>query len=259
MIAQATGGIMSTTGLPDSLPLRVGASLGDTGSGMKLAMGILAAYCQLLKDGVGQRVEISMQESIISDMRTVFSGRKVAGDPLRRAGNNLGGLAPSDTYPCKPFGPNDYVYIVAITAQQIENIFIAVGHPEAAGDPRLATSAERLANNDWMHSLIAPWIAQRTKWEAMHELQQFGVPCGAVYDSGDIFRDEHLHAREMIHVLNHPDWGDVEFLSSPLHLSAGDVPIRLAPDLGQDTEAVLADTLGFSAERVGQLRESGVL
>lgn len=258
MIAQATGGIMSTTGLPDTLPMRVGASVGDTGTGMKLAMGVLAAYCQLLKAGVGQHVEVSMQESIASDMRVVFSGRKVAGDPLRRGGNNLVSLAPSDTYACKPFGPNDYVYLVVITAQMIENVFLAIGHPEVLDDPRLATAQSRMAANEWMHELIAPWMAARTKWEAMHELQQFGVPCGAVYDSGDIFRDGHLRAREMVQVLGHPEWGDVEFLASPLRLSASDVPVRLAPDLGQDTAEVLGE-LGVDAEKVAALRAAGVI
>ncbi len=259
MIAQATGGIMSTTGLPTSLPMRVGASLGDTGAGMKLAMGVLAAYCQLLKTGTGQKVEVAMQESVASDMRVVYSGRKIAGDPLRRGGNNLTGLAPTDTYACKPFGSNDYVYLVVITAQMIENLFIAIGHPEAVDDPRLKTTASRIEANDWMHSLISPWMAERTKWEAMHELQSFGVPCGAVYDSGDIFKDEHLRARGFIQEMEHPIWGTLQFLDSPLRLSESPTELRLAPDLGQDNEAVLCGELGIPRERLQSLRSDRII
>jgi formyl-CoA transferase len=259
MIAQAAGGSMSITGTPDTPPLRSGSTYGDTGTGMQLAIGILAAYIRAKETGQGAHVEVSMQEAIASYSRVGFLGREMVGDPVPRVGNDLRGLAPTNTYHCKPFGPNDYVYIMVNTGAMIENLFLAIGHPELVDDPRLATAIARRDNADYLQSLVSEWTAQRTKHEAMAELQACGVPAGATFDSGDIFNDQHLKERGMVQVVDHPERGPIEILGNPIRIDYEATELVHAPLLGQHTEEVLRDELGLGAADLARLQESGVI
>ena len=113
MVAQAVGGSMSITGRHDTEPIRSGATYGDTGTGMHLAIGILAAYSKRLQTGEGGHVEVSMQEAIASFCRVGFLAREATGDPVPRGGNNLVNLAPTATHKCQPVGPNSCIYAAA--------------------------------------------------------------------------------------------------------------------------------------------------
>lgn len=259
MVAQAAGGSMSITGTPETGPLRSGATYGDTGTGMHLAIGILAAYAHRLRTGEGQRVEVSMQEAIANYSRVGFLAREHLGDPVPRAGNNLRGLAPTNTFPCKPFGPNDYVYVVAVSGRMLEHLAAAIGHPELLDDPRYKSAVARREAEDYIHGLITEWTSQRTKHQAMADLQAYGVPSGAVLDSGDIFNDPHLKERGMVQVIHHPVRGDIEFLGNPIRLSKSPTELKAAPLLGQHTDEVLACELGMAGEEVAALRSRGVV
>ena len=259
MIAQAAGGSMSITGTAETPPLRSGSTYGDTGTGMQLAIGILAAYVRAKETGQGAHVEVSMQDAIASYSRVGFLGREMVGDPVPRVGNDLRGLAPTNTYPCKPFGPNDYVYIMVNTGAMIENLFLAIGHPELVDDPRLATAVARRENADYLQSLVAEWTAQRTKHEAMAELQACGVPTGATFDSGDIFNDPHLKERGMVQVVEHPQRGPIEILGNPIRIDHEASQLVHAPLLGAHTEEVLGEELGLDEDEVAALRAECVI
>jgi formyl-CoA transferase len=259
MIAQAMGGSMSVTGTAETGPLRAGVSYGDSGSGMTLAVGILAAYVQRLQTGRGQQVEVSMQEAIANYARVAFSAAAVMEQPVGRVGNDLRGLAPTNTYPCRPFGPNDYVYIVTVTGRMFENLAIAIGHPELIDDPRYATAAARREHAEWLQALIREWTSRRTKHEAMAELQGFGVPCGAVLDSRDIFSDPHLLERGMVREVEHPQRGRMRALANPIRLAASPTALEPAPLLGQHTEEVLRAELGLADAELSRLRGDGVI
>lgn len=259
MIAQATGGSMSITGTPGGEPLRSGVTYGDTGTGIHLATGILAAYIQRLETGLGQHVEVSMQEAIANIARIGLNQREFFGDPVPRQGNDIRGLSPTNAYRCKPFGANDYVYIAGVTGRMIEALLVCIEHPELMDDPRLQTGSARREHADWLHGLIGEWTAKHTKWEAMAALQEFGVPCGAVMDSGDIFANEHLKARDMICELDHPTRGHVQLLGNPIRLSESPPEYRVAPLLGADTDAVLAAELGLGEGEIAALREAKVV
>jgi formyl-CoA transferase len=174
-------------------------------------------------------------------------------------GNDLRGLAPTNTYHCKPFGPNDYVYIMVNTGAMIEGLFAGIGHPELVDDPRVATALARRDNADFLQGVVAEWTAQRTKHEAMAELQSFGVPAGATFDSGDIFTSEHMKCRGMVQVVDHPVRGPIEILGNPILVDREPSVLTHAPLLGADTEEVLRDELGMSAEEVARLREACVI
>jgi len=259
MVAQAVGGSMSITGTAATEPMRSGVTYGDTGTGMQFAIGILAAYTRFLQTGEGGHVEVSMQDAIASYARVGFLARENVGDPVPRVGNNLRQLPPTNTYPCKPFGPNDYVYVVANTALMLERLFIAIGQPALVDDPRVATVSSRQENEEWLHGLIKAWTAERTKFEAMDQLQCAGIPAGAVYDSGDVFNDPHLIEREMIQQVQHPTRGTIEILGNPIRVDHEPSRLTPSPLLGQHTEEVLYQELCLSADEVSALREEGVV
>ncbi|MGE3073034.1 MAG: CaiB/BaiF CoA transferase family protein [Dehalococcoidia bacterium] len=259
MIAQAVGGTMSITGTAETPPLRSGSTYGDTGTGMQLAIGILAAYIRAKATGEPGHVEVSMQDAIASYSRVGFLGREMVGDPVPRVGNDLRGLTPTNTYHCKPFGPNDYVYIMVNTGAMIEGLFTAIGHPELLDDPRLANAVTRRENSDFLQGLVAEWTAQRTKHEAMSELQAAGVPAGAVFDSGDIFTSEHLKGRGMVQVVEHPERGPIEILGNPIQIDRTPSRLTPAPLLGAHTDEVLAQELGLTDDEIAALRRACVV
>jgi formyl-CoA transferase len=253
-IAQAMGGGMSVTGTSETPPFRAGPTYGDTGTGMKLAIGILAAYIQRLETGEGQHVEVAMQEAIASYARVVFTARDRLGDPVGRIGNEIKFIPPSDTYPCKPFGPNDWVYLMVVTGQMLENLALALERPDLCDDPRYRTQQARVDNAEELKAIVRDWCSTRTKHEVMEHLQRFGVPAGAVMDSGDIFNNPHLKARGFLHVQEHPKRDAYEILGNPIRLSASPTTLRRAPLLGEHTDQVLAQELGLSEAEIGELR-----
>jgi len=176
-----------------------------------------------------------------------------------RVGNNLRNLAPTNTYACKPFGPNDFVYVVATSGAMLETLLVAIGQAELVDDARVANVTARRENESWLQGLIAEWTGQRTKHEAMAELQRCGVPAGAVFDSGDVFGDAHLKERGMVQVVTHPTRGPVEILGNPIRIDHEPSALTPAPLLGADTDAVLSAELGLSAGDLAQLRADCVI
>jgi formyl-CoA transferase len=257
MIAQAVGGAFSVTGGPDSPPLRSGGNLGDTGSGMILAGGILAAYIQRLKTGEGQIVEVAQQEAVLNAVRTAFSQRERTGDPVPSRGNRS--TVPTDLFPCAPGGQNDHVYLMVPTRHMFDSLMATIGRPELVVDPRFESEAERAKHQDELWEIIADWTRQRTKYEVMETMGPAGVPCGAVLDSGDILTDRHLRERGSIWTMHHPVRGDWELAGPPVRLSESKVELCPSPLLGQHTEEVLAEKLGVDAEALRCLRECGAI
>jgi formyl-CoA transferase len=259
MIAQAAGGAMSITGYPDREPIRSGATFGDTGTGMTLAMQILAAYIQRLRTGEGQMVEASMQEAVSNFVRTAMThGERV--DPVapRRINRTGAGGAPSDLFPCAPGGANDYVYIHVNTSHFWDALCIAIDRPELADDPRFATAALRQQNLAELHAIVSDWTKRHTKWEAMEHLGSHGLPAGAVFDTLDLLQHPHLVERGAVSTIEHPTRGTWKMLAPPFHMSNSQVDMTPAPLLGQHTDEVLAEELGLSSSELDKLADSGV-
>jgi formyl-CoA transferase len=258
MIAQAAGGCFSITGEPDGPPMRPGPTLGDTGSGMALALAILAAIIQRQRTGEGQMIEVSMQEASANFIRTHLAQRERLGNPIPRRGNQGGRLQPYDLFPCAPGGPNDYVYIMVATSRMWDNFCLAIGRPELAADERFATPKARITHHRELYDEVAAWTRRHTKWEAMAILGRAGVPCGPVLDTKELLENEHMRARGAVVEVEHPVRGRWEFIAPPFRLSASQVPVQPAPLLGQHTEEVLATELGLSPEELARLAEIGV-
>jgi formyl-CoA transferase len=214
-IAQAMGGAMCATGFPENPPTYVWPAIGDSGTGMHMAIGILAALQQRNSSGKGQEVEVSMQDSVANIMRISLRDHQRLGGVQERTGNQLGKNVPGSTYPCAPGGRNDYIYIFA--QQQMWKAFAnAIGRPDIIEDPRYATPESRWDNRETLNAIIEGWTRQKTKYEAMRILGDAGVPSGACQDTGEILEDPHLKEREMIIDIDYPPRGKYKTVGCPL-------------------------------------------
>ena len=254
MCAQAAAGTFSITGQPDGPPTVPGVTVGDSGTGMQLGMAILAAYVQKLRTGQGQRIEISMHEAITYYMRTHLAN---GADWGRRAAPRNGGqvgAAPSGLYACKPLGYNDYAFVMAVTATHIDKLFMAIGRPDLVSDERFDTNEKRIARTPELHEEVESWTRARTKQEVMRELCEAGVPCAATMDTVELYDDPHLNARGFVKTIEHPELGPVRMLGFAPRMSANEVPLVRPPSLGEHTDAVLIEELGFDRDRLRELR-----
>jgi formyl-CoA transferase len=258
MVAQAAGGSMSITGEADREPLLPGPTIGDTGTGIHAAIGITAAYLQRLRTGLGQPVEVSMQDAVANFVRVPMAAAMMAGRAVPRRGN-AGNRPPNGLYRCLGDGPNDYVYVGVLGDHLYPRVWRAIGRPELCDDPGYQTAAGRAAHADEIEQMVAAWTACRDKQQAMRELAEAGVPASAVYAAADAFADEHLRAREMIVEVEHGQRQRFAMIGNPIKLTDNDTPICAAPLLGQHNEEVFAQFLGMQAEQVAALRAEGVM
>ncbi len=257
-IAQAAGGALSITGFPDSPPCSPGPTLGDTGTGVHAAVGILAAVVQRHSSGRGQKVEVAMQDAVVNFMRVRMLGQYLTHTAVPRMGNSMPLLVPIDLYPCAAGGPNDYVYIFLTTRAMWDALLTAIGRGDLIDDPRYTDLKERNKRRAEVFEMIAGWTRQRDKWEAMHTLARAGVPCSAVFDTNDVINDPHLKQRGMIVDVEHPQ-GSLTMPGNPLQLSDSPTDVRPAPLLGEATAEVLGRFLGMSEPEVAALRDKGIV
>ena len=257
-IAQAMGGAMSITGFPENPPTFVVPAIGDSGTGMHMAIGILAALQQRHGTGCGQHVEVSMQDAVVNIIRVSLRDHQRFGMPMPRRGNQMGRGVPSTTYPCAPGGPNDYAFITA--QQQMWPAFTrAIGRPELADDPHFATEDDRWENRDALNAIITEWTSARSKHEVMRVLGEAGVPCGACQDTGEVLADPHLKAREMIVEVDYPGRGVYQTVGCPVKLSDSPVEVSRPPQLGEHSAEVLEDLCALDAAEIRLLKDDGVI
>ncbi|MGE0225555.1 MAG: formyl-CoA transferase [Acetobacteraceae bacterium] len=257
-IAQAMGGAMCVTGFPDNPPTFNFPAIGDSGTGMHMAIGILAALQQRHATGKGQHVEVSMQDAVVNLIRVSLRDHQRMGHPPARSGNQLGRTVPGSTFPCAPGGPNDYVYIFA-QPQMWKPLITAMGKPELADDPLFATPDARWQNRDAFSQIMSAWTMQRSKHEVMKILGDAGVPCGACQDTGEVLEDPHLKAREMVVDIDYPTRGTYKTVGCPIKLSDSPAELQRPPMLGEHTADLLGELCGLSAEEVARMKQSGVV
>jgi formyl-CoA transferase len=258
MVAQAAAGAFSVTGTSDGPPLRPGPTTGDSGTGVQLALAITAAYVQKQRTGEGQLIEISMQEAMTYFMRTsVANGSDWGRRATPRTGNGAG--ATVNLFPCRGGGPNDYIYIMALTTRMWRALCVAIDRPDLLEDRRFEKGRQRQENREALFEEISKWTRERTKTEAMRRLGEAGVPCSAVLDTRDLFNDPHLLARGFIETVEHDALGPVKLLGCPARMSRSEVPLRASPLLGQHTAEVLRDDLGLEEAEICALRDQGAI
>jgi formyl-CoA transferase len=274
-VAQAMGGSMSTTGTPDGAPFVTGAQIGDSGTGLHLAIGLLAALQHRHSSGKGQYVEVAMMDGVMNLCRVKWRDhQRLTRGPLPeysvptwqgmgetpRAGNDSGGGQLGNAIHCKPHGPNDYLYIVvqeAVWDALAKRIGPDVGVPDLATDPKFATIAERRKNQQTMWALINKFASGYTKRELMAILNDLDVPCGPIMGTADLADDEHVRGRQMWVELDHPQRGKWFNVGMPIKLSASPARIERSPLLGEHTDQVLQDVLGYDEAKIKALKQAG--
>ncbi len=257
-LAQAASGVMSLTGEVDGPPMRPGATVGDTGTGVHAALAIVSAYVQQQRTGRGQLVELAMHEVMTMFVRTTTAQHwGPDAPPAPRASRS--DAPPAGLYATKGGGPNDYVYLVLANRAMWQQLCTTIGRPDILTDPRFATGRARAENAEALHAEIGRWFLEHPKTEAMRILGEAGLPCSATFASNEVFADPHLRARGFVHELDDPVRGDVMLLGNPLRLGDNDVPMRLPPRLGEHTDEILRDDLGLDEATVQRLRETGAV
>jgi formyl-CoA transferase len=270
VVAQAMGGAMSTTGFEDGPPTAIGAQIGDSGTGIHLVAGILAALLQRGQTGKGQRVTVAMQEAVLNLTRVKLRDQQRLahgplkeypnaefGDEVPRSGNASGGGQPGWAVKCGPGGPNDYIYVI-VQPPGWPKIAELIGRPELAEDPDWATPMARLTKLDKMFALIEEWTEKHTKWEVMDKLNELNVPCGPILSTKDLINDETLAANDAVVEVPHPQRGSFKTVGCPVKLSDSPVEFRTSPLLGEHTAEVYAE-LGVAESELDELRAAGVI
>lgn len=259
-IAQAAGGALSITGEPKGRPLKPGPNFADSGAGLHCTIGILAALQQRHATGLGQTVEISMQDAMISFMRIAFAAQNMSNAPAKRTANQsiFAGTAPSEVYRCKGDGPNDYCYVYTTRAgsKHWQNLLRLIGREDLMDDPRFITPQMRAQNAGEVDALVAAWALQYDKHELMRMLGEAQVPASAVFDTTELSSDPHLLARGTFVTVKHPERGEVTMPGNMIKLSDTQVEIRSPPLLGADNDRIYGDLLGLSAAEIAQLRQA---
>ncbi len=263
MIAQACGGTMSITGERDGRPLKPGPSLGDTGTGMLLAVSILGALFRRSRTGKGEHLQVAMQDAMLHYIRIAFAAQYRTGKPAMRAADSSVSNTPPPmgTFPCKGGGSNDYVYIFTARAnpEHWRRLLKVIGREELVGDPRYDTPEARGERAAEVNEMISVWTRQHTKHEAMELVGAAGIPAGAVLDTMELSNDPTFETRGIMPVIDHPVVGKFKNVAWPVRFSGSPPPVEPSPLLGEHTDAVLTDWLGIDANGVGDLRKAGIV
>lgn len=270
-IAQAMGGAMSTTGFEDGPPTSTGAQIGDSGSAVHLLAAILAALLQRYQTGRGQRVQIAMQHAVLNLCRVkIRDHQRLQHGPLAeypnrefgktvpRSGNASGGGQPGWALRCRPGGPDDFIYVI-IQPHVWEPLLHQIERDDLLGDPAYDTPEARLGHLDEVFSVIEEWTSRHTKWEVFEKFTAIDVPCGPVFDTGDIVNDRSLRDSGMIVEVDHPERGQYLNVGCALRLSDSPIEVGRSPLLGEHSREVLGEVLGMDAAEVESLIGQGVI
>ncbi len=268
-VAQCAGGSASTTGFDDGPPLVTGAQIGDSGTGLHLALGIVTALFHRERSGRGQRVTCAMQDGVLNLCRVKLRDQQrlkhgplkeypqyphgTFGDTVPRAGNASGGGQPGWALRCAPGGPNDYIYVI-IQPQGWAPIMRIIGREELIDDPEWATPEARLPKLDRCFALIEEWTMTRDKFEVMETLNAANVPCGPILSMKELAEEPALRRTGAVVEVDHPTRGKYLTVGNPIKLSDSPSEVRRSPLLGEHTVEILRDVLGMTEEEIEAAR-----
>jgi formyl-CoA transferase len=262
MIAQACGGTMAITGMRDGPPCRPGPTLGDTGTGMLMAISIVSALYQRNTTGNGRRLQVAMQDAQLNYIRGSFMMHARTGEPPMRNGakSSFGGPPPADIYPCDPGGPNDWVYVFNShnNPEHWRRLCGVMGRPELADDPEYVDRDKRARHAPEVDAMVAAWTRRHTKHEAMQILGAAGIPAGAVLDTGDLLGEPSFETRGVIQTMQHPN-GQMRRPTFPVRFDGKPPEIKPSPLLGEHNADVFGAWLGMSQGDVKGLKDEGVI
>ncbi|WP_438390733.1 formyl-CoA transferase [Caballeronia sp. DA-9] len=275
-VAQCVGGAASTTGFDDGPPVVTGAQIGDSGTGLHLALGIVTALYQRHSTGRGQYVLSAMQDSVLNLCRVKLRDQQRLertgvmkeypqypngefGEAVPRAGNASGGGQPGWILKCKGWetDPNAYIYFIT-QAPVWAKICNVIGKEEWATDPDYATAAARLPHLKEIFAEIERWTMTKTKFQAMDILNKYDIPCGPILSMKEIAEEQSLRETGTIVEVDHPVRGKYLTVGNPIKLSDSPTEVTRSPLLGEHTDEVMAE-LGYQPEQIAHLRAVGAI
>jgi formyl-CoA transferase len=256
VVAEAMGGLRHLTAEPGRVPVRVGVSIGDTLASLHGVVGILLALHERQRSGRGQVIDIALYEAVFNCMESLLPEYSAFGVVRGPAGSALPGIAPTNAYLCKDGG---YALVAGNGDSIFRRLMGVIGRPDLAADPQLAGNAGRVARVAELDAAIGAWTAQYDVSEVLTALDAASVPAGRIYTVADIAADPHYQARGMLQTVRMDDGSELAVPGVVPKLSRTPGGHRRnAPELGQDTDAVLAE-IGLSAEQIAQLRARGII
>lgn len=276
-VAQCAGGSASTTGFLDGPPLVTGAQIGDSGTGLHLALGIVTALFQREKSGRGQRVLAPMQDGVLNLCRVKLRDQqRLARGPLKeysqygegiefgeatpRAGNDSGGGQPGRILKCKGWetDPNAYTYFITQAAVW-EKICDVIGEPEWKTKEGYRTPPERLDKLNEIFGRIEEWTMTKTKFEVMDTCNPLGIPVGPILSMKELAEDEGLRQTGTIVEVPHPTRGAYLSVGCPIKMSDSQVEVSRSPLLGEHTEEILREVCGYSNQEIQDIAGTGAI
>src|SRR6266513_1093814 len=276
-VAQCTGGSSSTTGFRDGLPLVTGAQIGDSGTGLNLALGIVTALYQRTVTGRGQKVTASMQDGVLNLARVKLRDQqRLAHGPLTeysqygegipfgsavpRAGNDSGGGQPAWLLKCKGWetDPDSYVYFIT-QAPVWSEICDLIGKPEWKTDPDYATPPARLPRLKFIFATIEQWTMTKTKFEVMDICNQHDIPVGPILSMKEIAEEKSLRDTGTVVEVDHPTRGKYLTVGNPIKMSDSVTEVQRSPLLGEHTDEILSKVLGYSGKEMAEIKASGAI
>jgi len=276
-VAQCAGGSASTTGFRDGPPLVTGAQIGDSGTGLHLALGIVAALYQRTRTGRGQRVLCAMQDGVLNLARvklrdqqrlkhgplTEYSqyGEGIPFGPAApRAGNDSGGGQPGWILKCKGWEGDPDAYIYFITQAPVWGaICDLIGKPEWKTDPDYATPPARLPRLRGIFAAIEQWTMTKTKFEVMEICNKQEIPVGPILSMKELAEEQSLRATGTVVEVDHPRRGKYLTVGNPIKMSDSPADVRRSPLLGEHTDEILRQVLGYSEEDIAAIKSSGAI
>src|SRR6267378_2470664 len=276
-VAQCAGGSASTTGFRDGPPLVTGAQIGDSGTGLHLAFGIVSALYQRMRTGRGQRVLAAMQDGVLNLARVKLRDQqRLKHGPLTeysqygegipfgvavpRAGNDSGGGQPAWLLKCKGWESDPDAYIYFITQAPVwSEICDLIGKPEWKTDPDYATPPARLPRLKFIFGIIEQWTMTKTKFEVMDICNQHDIPVGPILSMKEIAEEKSLRDSGTVVEIDHPTRGKYLTVGNPIKMSDSPCEVQRSPLLGEHTDEILSKVLGYSAKELAKIKASGAI
>lgn len=255
LVVQAASGHMGITGDPDRPPARMGIPMADLCGGLYACVSVLAGLVSRDRTGVGREVDISMMDCLVSLLGYDATLYLNTGKQLQRMGSGQAHMVPWQAFATA----DGYVAVAVREEKFFERFCKAIDRPELADDERSRTNIDRVANREWVVAQVQEALATRTTAEWAQVFADWDLPGAPVHDFEGVFDDPQTQARELVRSYEHPELGEVRYVTSPMKISDWEHPRIHAPLLGEHTAAILGERLGLDEARVADLAERGIV